>query len=208
MSIVIPRGTDDQGNPIWDSTDELYVTYDGGSRATVKEVFDAEAATSAPYEAVVGLNKYNAVGRLRPGWYDIAAGEHPPVQRHPEWDDTGTRLDLGTFVDHGGGGESDAGAIEDSGYFADSRRLPIRSHRHCPGCIGHERASGGFILPILKLITAWVLGWFAIHISGVGLEFKQYVVLVSAAILIAGLTRPMWREYVAFKDFQTNGGRR
>lgn len=228
---VDPRRYGPNG-PVWDATDELYITYDEqGNRVLTttgeKDIFAAEHSYqrtgSARYDELSDLGSGERAGgrggRSRPGWANPTAREHPAVHADRDRNRTGEGLASGTRDHHPSGRDGAHGAPRHARHSVERRRIPqrpdsraeqrIRSHRHCPGCAGHSNNDRSAWVLLLRALGAWSLGWVAIWTTGLGgLSLAQYFVLTVLGFAAAALVRPVWRELANSQDRQALGGRR
>lgn len=233
MPWVDPRRYGPDG-PVWDATDELYITYDEeghrvltttGETAIWTQEHSYQRTGSARYEQLAGLSGGGGVGggfggepgSGGGGWADASPREYPPVHVDRDGDYPGQGPRGGTGPRHQAGGDGAHGAARHARRSATRSRVPerspgelnrIRSHRHCPGCNGHDRAERGAGGLILRALAAWIIGWGGIWAAGLGLTLPQYVILTGLGFVAATTFRPVWREWVNAEDRYAKGGRR
>ena len=220
------------GRSIWDTTDEMYITYnEEGERVLTttgeddiwNQTHSYQRAGSSQYDTLSerlelagavpagGVKRSRGIGeRARAAIVRLLRGT-PPWRRgasvQPDSDRDDTRSGPGRRArahseDHRArvdGATRDARDWSDWGGVQE-RPNPIRSHRHCPGCSGHDRVFRGTWGLLARAVGAWALGWFAIWSTGLGLEFPQYVILTGMGFFVATLLRPAWREWVYAED--------
>jgi hypothetical protein len=208
------------GAPVWDATDEIYIIYDQeGHRASTtqenRQAWDEEwqyqeAGNGSPrYEALRGLGGHEdapGVRRIRPEWYVGETGESPPVYVDRAGHDTGDGSGPGTGTDPQERRGSAARVVPEVGDLSDRRSVPIRSHRHCPGCTGHSNTRGGWVWIVARVVGSFFIGYTAIWTAHIGVDFAQYVVLSCFGLIALALIQPAWREYVNDRDRQAKGG--
>ena len=214
--------------PVWDATDEIYITYKDGERDVVTtgdgDIWNKEHSYqrtgSGAYAALRGLgDRVGELGsRVRTGWTDATTRIQgwPQVRPDRNGDDPGRGPDNGARPgpqDHGARHGRTRG---DARRHPESVRLPerpdaglrTRSHRHCPGCSGHEFARRSWWGVFWRGIFGWLLGYAALVLGGFSLPIGRYFILTSLAFCAAYVFRPLWREFVNAEDRHTRGGRR
>jgi hypothetical protein len=229
-----PRAWTAAGVPVWDTTDEMYITYDqegnhADSTTSGQEEWDEERKyqqdqaagnSSLRYESLRDLSGADP-GRnhggsdrpsIRPEWYggDGTTREYPSVQNDSDRTDPGAGFGIGTATDHNGYGAGIARAPGTGDSPLGSglpERAAIRSHRHCPGCTGHGNTRGSWVWLLLRDIGAFAVGWLAVYTTKIAINFPQYVILVTLGVICLGLAQPSWREYINSRDRYARGGR-
>lgn len=214
------------GKPVWDATDETYITYKDGERVLTttgeediwNEEHNYQRTGSAQYGILRNITAPTPDGR-RPGGFGERArraadrlfnGNLPwgrSAQVHSDSDGNGTgkrpsrraRARSEERRTRAHGTERHPRDWFDRGGVPE-RPNPIRSHRHCPGCSGHDRVFRGTWELLARAGGAWGLGWFAIWSTGLGLVFAQYVILTGMVFFAATLLRPAWREWASAED--------
>lgn len=206
---VTPRSQGPNG-PVWDATDEIYITYDKdlnrvyiatGEHDVWNDERAYQRAGTGRYEDLrdLGDRARVAVGRLRPAG---RAPARPPVRVDHNGNNPGPRPDGGARrgPEYRGGGATPtrrhARSSTDGGRVSqrpDERTAGWR-HRHCGGCTEHGSPNRGWTNLILRAFVAWILGWDGLQLAGVGVPLGRYAILTLTALAVGFLFRPFWRE--------------
>lgn len=226
IPLVEPRRYGPNG-PVWDSTDEIYITYNEDGERDVVTTGDGDIWNKEHSYQRTGSGRYGvlrdlgdrvgAVGsRVRSGWADAATAIQgwPQVRPDRDRDGTGGGPDGGARPGSEDHGARHARPRRDPRRQAERSRVPdrsdgtARSHRHCPGCSGHEFARRSWWGVLSRGVIGWFIGWLALVLGGVDIPIGRYFVLTVLGFCAAFIARPFWREFVGSEDRHTRGGRR
>lgn len=207
-------------------TDEVYITYDRDGRRSLVTTGEHDLTELRPgwYREVTqphsvrDFQRYLArhggaarYARLRDGF---GPGDDAPVGTDRDWDDAWERYRRGAGAYSGRSGAGSHGARNYRRYspgrsnvpqpayarqdFGEQRR--IRSHRHCPGCTGHDWTAHGQFIGLLRVAAAYGVGWSVVWLGQraglwifAGMDIVLYTAMVSgvtfAAMLLKGALR-------------------
>jgi hypothetical protein len=215
--------------------EEIYITYKDGERVlttTAENVLsqaylrsgttawsalaalapvDAAGAPIAGTVGTIGERAASAARRIRPAWADATLEFDPAIHSNGKRNHAGNGHRHGAPANAEGAGTSVAGDTEETwdhiygGGMADR----ARSHRHCPGCNGHERVQAGLGLLLFRIVCAWFFGWGAVWAGDIGVDLKEYTAMTILGFFTAAIIRPVWKEIAIEYDNQGRvGGRR
>ena len=228
IPLVEPRRYGPDG-PVWDSTDEIYITYNEDGERDVVTTGDGDIWNREHSYQRTGSGRYGALrdiggrvgGVVRDGWASAATAIQgwPQVRVDRDRDGTGRGPDGGARPGSEDHGARHARPRRDSWRQAERSRVPershggdlhgtARSHRHCPGCSGHEFARRSWWGVFSRGVLGWFIGWLGLVLGGVDISLGRYFILTALGFCAVFIARPVWREFVGSEDRHTRGGRR